>query len=232
MLDFYQIYFQDEHLPELYPFAKPHRNETLTDFFENSVIADLVPKSQAEFIAVCSWRLRKKRLDGWTPMLCGFAGQPDNLSEEKIMSQHADIMVLTPKTARHQMLANAAKWHGGPLHDYAWDNAIDEFRKFIKIPEEVKTPIYENHFIARKEIYHEYVADCLLPAMAFMRGLPVFQSDSGYAEKKSRDPQGGQQAVERYRQQTGRNDWPIAPFILERLFSIWINDKPFKIINV
>lgn len=232
MLDFYQIVYESEHIQECYPFAKVYCNPTLTDFFENSVIAHLVPKCQAEHIAVCSWRLKRKRLDGWTPLLCGFAGQADDLTEEKIMRLDADIMVLTPRTPRHQMLANAAKWHGGPQHNYAWDNAIAELKKFIRVPEEVKTAIYENHFVARKQIYHEYVTDCLLPCMDFMRGLPVFYEDSGYAEKKGRDPQGGQKAVERYRKETGRNDWPIAPFILERLFSIWINDKQFKIVNV
>lgn len=232
MIDFYQIIYEPGQQKECYAFAKVYLNVGVTDFFENSVITDLVPKSQAEFIAVCSWRLRKKRLDGWTPMLCGFAGKPDDLSEEKIMQQNADVMVLTPRTPGHQMLANAAKWHGGPQHNYAWEKAYKVLSEFIPAPIEVKTAIYENHFIARKSIYHEYVSDCLLPVLDFMRANPVFYQDSGYAEKKERDPQGGIQAVERYRKETGRHDWPIAPFILERLFSIWINDKQLKIVNV
>ena len=38
------------------------------------------------------------------------------------------------------------------------------------------------------------------------------------------------QEIQAYQKASGRQDWPIAPFILERLFSIWINDKNFKVI--
>lgn len=229
MIDFYQIVYKTEQVSEVYDFAQVYISDSITAFFENSIISGLVPLSEADYIGVCSWRLRKKRLDGWTPLLCGFAGRPDDLSQEKILAQDADIMVLTPRTPRHQMLTNAARWHGGAQHNYAWENAIKELKRFIRVPEEVKTAIYENHFIARKSIYHEYVSDCLLPVMDFMRDNPVFYQDAGYADKKARTEPG---EVERYRKETGRQDYPIAPFILERLFSIWINDKQFKIVNI
>jgi hypothetical protein len=231
-LDFYQIYFEDEQRKECYDFAKPYRNDTYTDFFENSVIQMLVPASQAKYISVCSWRLKRKRQDGWVPVLSGFPGRPDDLTEEKILSHDFDVAVLTPRSKSHQMLANAAMWHGGPQHNYAWDNAIKELKTFIKVPDEVKTPIYENHFIATKELYHEYVTNFLNPVIEYMSGRDCFFTDSGYAVKKERDRQGGKEAVQRYRDKTGRSDWPIAPFILERLFSIFINDKKLKIINL
>jgi hypothetical protein len=225
-LDFIQIYFQDEQLKELYSFATPFRNEGLTDFFENQIIAREVPKLNSNFISVCSWRLRKKRQDGWTPVI--LKGDFD-LTEEKILSKDFDVAVLTPRSQSHQMLANSAMWHGGAQHHFAWENAIKELKKFIEIPEEVNTAIYENHFIARKEIYHEYISSLLNPVMRFMSDRSVFFADSGYAQKKERqDPE----AVKRYRKETGRNDWPIAPFILERMFSIFINDKKLKIINL
>lgn len=229
-LDFYQIYYQDEQLKECYDFATPCRNDALTDFFENHVIANLVPKSSADFISVCSWRLRKKRLDGLCPIILN---NDITLSKEKILSHEFDIANLRPFSKSHRMLANARLWHGGSKHNYAWENAEEELRTIINIPVEVATPIYENHFIARKEIYHQYVSECLIPVMAFMREKEVFKADSGYAEKKERDRDGkGIEAVKRYRELTGRNDWPIAPFILERLFSIWIKNKDFKIINL
>lgn len=228
-LDFYQIIYNDEQEKECYPFAKIHRNPTLTVYFENDIIRRLVPESRCSLIGVASWRLRKKRQDGWTPLLCGFAGKEDDLSEEKIMREDFDIAVLTPKTKGHQMLHNARKWHGEERNNYAWENAINELKKIMFIPEEVKTPIYENHFIARKEIYHEYILGCLAPCIEFMSCNSLFFVDSGYAQKKERTQPG---EVERYRKQTGRNDWPIAPFVLERLFSIWINDKSYKIINL
>lgn len=228
-LQFYQIYYQDEQLKECYDFTTRHRNEKITDFFENRIIADLVPESTADYISVCSWRLRKKRQDGWCPVI--LKGDLE-LSEEKILSHDFDVAVLTPRSKSHKMLGMSTLWHGGHTHNYAWDNSIAELKKFINIPEEVKTPIYENHFIARKEIYHEYVSSFLNPVMQYMSDRSCFFVDAGYAPKKERDKSEGIQAVERYRKETGRNDWPIAPFILERLFSIFINDKQLKIINI
>lgn len=232
-LDFRQIYFEDSQLKELYSFATPYRNEVLTDFFENSIIAGEVPKSDAEYISICSWRLRKKRLDGWTPVILKFDNNGDNLSEEKILKQDFDVAVLTPRSQSHKMLAMAQAWHGGPQHNYVWEKAIDELKQIINVPEEVNIAIYENHFIAHKDLYKSYVSDCLNPVMRFMSSNPVFFADSGYAERKERDKAGGgPEAVKRYRDQTGRNDWPIAPFVLERLFSIYINNKKLKIINL
>lgn len=228
-LEFYQISYKDEQIKECYDFCRPYRNETLTDFFENSIISDVAAKSQADFISVCSWRLRKKRQDGWTPMLCGFAGKEDDLSEEKIMKQDFDVAVLTPRTSSHLMLTNARYWHGGLEHNFVWEKAIHELKKILFIPQEVKTAIYENHFIARKEIYHDYIINCLNPVMRYMSDKSIFFSDSGYAKKKERQQS---KEVERYRTQTGRLDYPIAPFILERLFSIWIDDRNFKIVNM
>lgn len=230
-LAFYQIYFQGEQLKECYDFAAPYRNETCTDYFENSVIADLVPKTEAEYISVCSWRLKEKRQSGKCPMILNIYGN-DNLSEEKILNSGADIINLRPFSPGHQMLANSAMWHGGVQHNYAWENAINELKTIINVPEEVNTPIYENAFVARRAIYHEYVSNYLNSVMQFMSDRNCFFSDSGYAEKKARDKPNGKASVERYRKETGRNDWPIAPFVLERLFSIWINDKQFKIVNL
>jgi hypothetical protein len=228
-LQFYQIYYQDEQLKECYEFSKPYKNTKVTDFFENDVIKTLVPNCEASYISVCSWRLRKKRLDGWCPVI--LKGDME-LSEEKILSHDFDVAVLTPRSKSHKMLGMSALWHGGYQHNYAWDNAITELKKLIHIPEEVRTPIYENHFIARKELYHEYVSSLLNPVMQYMSDRSCFFVDAGYAPKKERDRSEGIQAVERYRKETGRNDWPIAPFILERLFSIFINDKQLKIINL
>lgn len=227
-LDFIQIYYNDDQVKHLYSFASPYRNEVVTDFFENKVIAERVPECDAEYIGVCSWRLREKRQSGKCPMILNIYGN-DDLSEEKILNSGADIINLRPFSPGHQMLANAAMWHGGPQHKYAWDNAIEELGQIVSIPKEVNTPIYENAFIAKKEIYHEYVSSCLNPVMLFMSDRSFFFVDSGYAEKKARtEPD----SVESYKKMTGRNDWPIAPFVLERLFSIWINDKQFKIINL
>lgn len=227
-LEFIQIFYNDDQVKHLYSFASPYKNEVVTDFFENKIIAERVPAVNAEYIGVCSWRLREKRQSGKCPIILGITNA-DDLSKEKILSSGADIINLRPFSPSHQMLANAAMWHGGPQHNYAWENAIEELRTFIHIPDEVKIPIYENAFTARGSIYVDYVVNCLAPVMDFMSTRPVFFADGGYAEKKARTEPN---SVEDYKKMTGRNDWPIAPFVLERLFSIWINNRNYSIVNL
>lgn len=215
-LDFFQIYYQEEQKEFLYDFATPFLNQTLTPYFENSVIAALAPQSNADLISVCSWRLRKKREDRSMQL----KGKTD-LSLEKIINEDFDVAVLTPVSKSHKVLVNASLWHGE-----TWDISINKLKDFINVPCELLYPIYENHFVATKEVYHEYVSDCLIPAFDFIRKHECFFSDSNYAKRKTEDER------KRYTAITGRQDWPIAPFILERLFSIWINDRKLKIINL
>jgi hypothetical protein len=144
-----------------------------------------------------------------------------SLSHEKIVSSDFDIAILTPRSPSHKPLIMAAQWHG-----QAWTDAIADLRHFIRVPKEISRAIYENHFIARKEIYHEYVNDCLMPAISYMRDRPLYFADSGYAGRKT------QKERDAYYEKTGRRDWPIAPFVLERLFSIWCEGKGFKMINL
>jgi hypothetical protein len=87
--------------------------------------------------------------------------------------------------------------------------------------------IYENHFIAKREIYQDYVQSCLLPCMAFMEGNRIFFEASGYRNKK-RD----KEEVKMVTEKLGMEDWPIATFVLERLFRIWIDGKRYNIINL
>lgn len=220
-LDFYQIIYEESQREKCYPFAKVYFNETLTDYFENSVIADLVPNSQADLIAVCSWRLAQKRGDCYR--------LPDKtLTKEKILNADFDVAVLTPRSPHHKPLLMASEWHGK-----AWDDAFAELKGFLKtiginVPEELTHAIYENHFIAKRRIYQDYVEGCLIPSIKFIDNIGgVFKRDAGYLTKK-RDPK----EIKAYQEKSGRQDWPIAPFLLERLFSIYCEGKGFKIVNL
>ena len=219
-LDFYQIYFKDEQKNELYDFAIPYKNTTITDWFENAIICDLVPKSEADYISVCSWRLKQKREMG----SCPFILKDTSLSREKILSQDFDIAVLRPFSKGHQSLRLSSNWHGK-----AWDIGLQALKKVIKVPEEITTPIYENHFIARREIYQDYVKNQLKPTIEYMASnMDIFGADSGYISKLSRETE----RIKDYQEKTGRKDWPISVFLLERLFSLWIERKDFKLMNL
>lgn len=220
----YQILYKESQRTELYDFATPVFSVGLTPYFENAFIASLVPQCEADYISVCSWRLRKKRGDS-AHYLGGFG--KDVLTKEKIESAMPfDVAILTPHSRLHKPLAAASNWHGK-----AWDDALKAFKPFLerfgKVPEELNYSIYENHFIARKEIYHDYVTNYLIPAIDYIGSNPVYFVDSNYASKKKDSSE-----IERVRGLLRSNDWPILPFLLERLFSFYINDKQLKVINI
>jgi hypothetical protein len=222
-IDFYQIYYDKTQAAELYQFAKPFYSVGLTPYFENTFIAGLVPMSQSDYISVCSWRLRRKR--GEAIHWLGGIGK-DELTLEKIETHPFDVAVLTPHSPSHKPLVMAANWHG-----QAWSDAFNAFKPFLaqfgKVPQELDNAIYENHFIAKREIYHDYVTSYLIPAIDFIGDNPVFFVDSNYLPKKKDAAE-----ITRVQKLLGRNDWPITPFLLERLFSFYCQGKGFKIINL
>jgi hypothetical protein len=212
-LNFTQIYYKDDQLDKLYPFARPHKNETLTDYFENEIIARLVPTFDEDLISICSWRLHEKRQTRLRLL-------DKTLTPDKILGTEFDIAILTPYSATHEPLRMALNWHGQP-----WAEAIKELKHFIRFRDEVTYAIYENHFIARREIYQDYVSNCLIPCMEFMKDRPVFHQDGGYTKRKSAEETA--LVIEKL-----GHPWTIAPFVLERLFSIWIDRKGFKVISL
>lgn len=229
-LDFFQVIYKEEQRSACYPFAKVYFNETLTDSFENDIICRLVPTSTADYVGVVSWRLAQKRNDGGTPKVLSHKLE---LTEEKITNEDFDVAILTPRRPSFKPLDMAANWHGK-----AWKEAFGVFKTGfldpmgIRVPnveegEDLKYTIHENHFIANNSIYKRYIQSCLKPAIDFCSTQEVFKMASGYIHKK-RD----QKEIKEYQQKSGRLDWPMQPFILERLFSIWINDKNFKVINL
>lgn len=235
-LDFIQIYYDDIQKDELYPFAQPYKNYGLTPFFENAVIAELVPTSSADLIGVCSWALREKRsIDKGGPVPIVLKGDI-TLNEEKILANDFDVAILTPRSSTHKMLRMARTWHG-----HNWDEGFNVMRMFLyrelntRVPEELRHPVYENHFIAKREIYQDYVNNFLVPTMQFMTNnmkeigaTSCFLLPSGHAKRKRNNPE----AVERVKKFLGFEDYPIAPFLLERLFSIYINDKGLNVVNI
>lgn len=217
-LDFIQVYFQEEQKNELYDFATPYFNEHLTRYFENAIIADLVPKCNADLIGVASWRLRKKRGDCVYPLKNNLT-----LTAEKIINSAADVAILTPRSPIHKPLLAAVNWHGK-----AWVEAFHVFKGFLRslgitVPDELRYAIYENHFVARREVYHDYVRILKL-SIQFMEDEAIFLTPSGYNEKK-RNPKD----AKRIKELLGLSDYPIGVFILERLFSIYINDKNLNV---
>lgn len=221
-IDFIQIIYEESQREHCYPFATVYKNETCSPYFENDVIARIVPDSGSDYISVCSWGLSRKRGD----ML---RLRDKNITNERILQSIGetsfDVAILTPR-GHKDIRQKLIHWH--PIEET--ERALNEFEKFIHFPEFVKNSIYENHFIARAYLYKQYVSECLKPAIQFMDERPeVFMADSGYiTRKKGKELEHALKLLATW----GKRDYPIGVFILERLFSIWINDKDLTVINL
>jgi len=211
-VDFYQIVYKEEQKEACYPFAKIHFNNTLTPFFENSVIRELVLASEADKISVCSWKLREK--SKWNVCM------PRKLTMEVLESSY-DVLSFTCNTKKHQFLNAADMYHKG-------------FKETLKrilgmmlkpMPSEVKYPIYQNHFSAESSIYKRYVIEYLIPAIEIMRDDADCWRNSNYSNLNKRNAADS----EYLSKAIGVPYYPMIPFLLERLFAIFCQNERIKV---
>ena len=211
-----QIYYEEEQKVHCFPFARLHFNDRLTIFFENSVIKDLVLASESEKLAICSWKLKQK--------LRWYIGKHRELTQE-VMDSDYDVLSFTRNSASDQMLAAANKYHKG--FKEGMQKICDHIG--LKVPGEVKQPIYQNHFSAKREIYLDYVQNYLSPAMEFMATdmKELAMSDSNYSQLSR-----SKITPEYLMEKIGLPFYPLAPFILERLFSVYVQNKKIKVTHL
>lgn len=214
-VDFLQIYYLPEQKSEIFPFTTPYFNQSLTEFFENQIIADFVPSSQAEKIAVCSWSLRQKMTMRIPPRR--------NLSAE-VLQEDFDVMSFTKNSPDHDMIGALDVWHPGSAA------LLRKIWAAVGLPfcEKPRYPIYQNAFCARADVYKSYVREFLLPAIWVM-SLELKDEcwqDSRYTVTTLNKPVD----TERMRTLLGVPYYPLHPFLLERCFSIWIENKGLKIV--
>jgi hypothetical protein len=91
---------------------------------------------------------------------------------------------------------------------------------------EVKDAIYQNHFMARKEIYQAYVDRWLIPAMEQIENDPVIHE---MAMRDSNYSQLSQQSAQHLKDKIGIGYYPMIPFLLERLFSVFCQHERIKV---
>ena len=209
IIDFYQIFFKPEQENKLFPFAIPYYNTELTPFFENSVIKDLVLRSKADKIAVCSWALKFKMKLALRPLTAD------------VLYEDFDVMSLSRNSKYHQMLNSAEVWHPGFIE------LLTKIMNKIGFGDPVnpKYPIYQNAFIARAKVYKAYVRDFLVPAMEVMETdfKKECWQDSQYTKLK-REP-----LTDKAKKQLGVGYYPMHPFICERFFSQWLQKQNLNV---
>lgn len=212
MAELVQIYYKEEQKAHCFPISRLYFNDRLTIFFENSPIVDCVMSTDQDKIGVCSWKLKEK--------LKYYLGKPRQLTQEVIESDY-DVLSFTKNSKYHQMLLAADKWHPGFLN---YMRLIGEKVGFV-VPKEVKQPIYQNHFMAKTKIYQDYVTRYLLPVMELMTNDPEVREIAMMDSKYHQLNRVGPANPDYLREQIGVPFYPMAPFLLERLFSIYIQNN-------
>lgn len=208
-----QIIYAEYQRSSCYPFSEIYFNHGLTIFFENSVLAELVPKIQADKISICSWKLDQK--------LRWYIGRPRPITLELLDSDY-EVMTFTRNTDEHNMFGAAERWHPGFLKTF--DMILEAIG--VKRPMKIKIPIYQNHFSAKKDIYRDYVSKYLSPAMDVMTNVPEIHvecmKDSNYSTLDRKD-------YSFLKDKIGVGYVPMATFLLERLFSVYCQNTGVKI---
>lgn len=214
MIDFFQIYYKEEQKQKIYAFAKPYFNESLTIYFECSVIAKLVTESKAEKICVASYKLAEK--------MSRRVGLRVPLTLEALNSEY-EVLSLTRNSQKHQMLAMGNAWH--PMFK---ETITTLWQKLgYKMPGEAKNPIYNNFFSAKREIYLDYINNFLIPAMELterdseMKSLMMQESNYGQLNRQA--------DMKSVKEKLHLNFYPISPFILERCAPLFMQIKGYKI---
>lgn len=216
-IGFYQIWFREEHKKEIFPFASQFHNPTLSEFFENSIISTLVKSTVADKIAVCSWSLRKKMTMRIPPRRELF---------QEVLQEDFDVMSFSKNVPSHDMLGALEGWHPGctEILKLIFANLSLPFTR------KPKFPIYQNAFCAKSEIYKQYVTEFLDPAMELMatneRIKVLCWQDAGYTRTTLNETVD----LKRIKELLGVPYYPLHPFLLERCFSLWIDNKNLKVI--
>lgn len=216
-IDFFQIYYKEEQSKHFFNWAIPLFNPVLTLFFENTPISRVVLESKAEKIAVCSWNLKNKYKT--------FSIPPWNDLTYERLEEDYDVLAFTKNSPHHQTLAAMDGWHPGSK--LALSGICSQIG--LKFPKECKYPIYQNAFCARADVYKAYVTEALIPAMQLMETDPTVRGwalqDSNYFKLKSNNSD----LAEQLKTHLGLDYCPLAPFLLERLFSVWVNYRGLNI---
>lgn len=214
MTEFYQVYYDEKQKEKLFPFSIPYYNPTLTIFFENKVLSDLVSASTADKIGVASWKLRDKMRIRVAPR--------GELTPEVLNSDY-EVLSLTKNSKKHTMLAHLYHWHPKSRDAIAllWQ------KLGYKLCGEVKNPIYQNAYIGKAEIYKKYVNEFLNPAIDLIKRdqqlneLMMLESNYGNLNREA--------DLKSVKAKLGINYFPLCPFILERCPSIWYDLNNVKI---
>lgn len=218
----HQIYYDESQKDSLIDGFVPYFNEKATINLESGIICDLVNKgecSNCDWFGVFSWKVQTK--------IKGF-----NFERLKTMVDENDDCDLLAPNPHNILMAGMNKKHnirkenfntmGGlwPCLDLIVKKLGISNRKVLSGTDHV---IYFNAFLARSEIYLDYVNSLLKPAIELCASdeelSPLAMPPSGY----------GRLPPQNFINDTGFERYPWIPFILERLINVYIEVNDIKV---
>ena len=212
-VNIHQIYFNEKSRKNCFDeWTKYNNTNKLTVNFENEVIVDLYNQGEvekADYFGVFSHDAKSHIhfKEG------NYVFNPVNV--QKVVEENPDINVFGFEKRRKQqnIIHQAEQYHKGFLD--LVEKVLD-FTDFLpEIPHRINHIILFNHFIARKEIYAQYVEELLIPAMACLSEIPEAYKDALYRKLSDEDRRTFKAAF-------GLEYFPYHPFILERLPSLFM----------
>lgn len=210
-----QIYYDDASKSSCYPEFDHHYNEKCTPFFENKVIVDLVNEGSHrgyQYFGILSGHFKNKMIH---------TRDMKRLTPQYIFSKlgETDVVSFFRHHRNSNVVNKAEMFHPG--FKRALKNIFNRIGFEANLEERTRFTVYQNHFIARSEIYEDYVKNLLEPAIKEMENKDnkelqnIIWQDSKYHKKHTMS--------EKLKRELGVPYYPYHTFICERLFSIYLN---------
>ncbi len=217
MLNIWQVYYNQQTKANCFKDWHLYNNDTLTEHFENSVIVDLYHKGEVtkdEYFGLFSHKVKQKILFKEDGMILS----PESL-KTVISGSKADVYSFFKRRKQQNIVYQAENYHKGFID--LVDTIMDETGFMPKTPTRLKNIVLFNHFVARSEIYQQYIEELLIPAMGILEKCEAAYNDAKY---KKID----QETRTKFLNAFGVPYYPYHPFILERLPSIFFEKYKYN----
>ena len=208
----YQIYYDDKSYDSIHAECLPLLNNKLTIHFENSVLVDAHKEGltqESVYTGILSHSFWNKNKHAHK-----------NLEQIK----DADLYSFFGVHKKENYYTNAERWHKGFTEDLA--NLCEELGLKFDL-RKTRFVVYQNAFIAKEWVWDMYINGALIPAIHILNTKMKREAlrDSKYIKNA--------RMSETLMNKIGLPYYPMAPFLLERLMSVWLdNNKDIKAIQL